>query len=82
MASNCTGHEQRVGERSCDVLRLNPKALQESALFGKMDPNTNEWFDGIVSAVSPACFPVNCQRSVFRLQQRLFKAQGYRALPL
>ncbi|KAL8445805.1 hypothetical protein Emed_005361 [Eimeria media] len=43
--------EDRIeGEPACEVLRVNPKALQESALFGRMDPSSKEWLDGIVSA--------------------------------
>ncbi|KAL8435557.1 hypothetical protein ACSSS7_002402 [Eimeria intestinalis] len=45
------------GETACDVLRVNPKALQESALFGRMDPSSKEWLDGIVSADLGAASP-------------------------
>lgn len=56
-------------ESSCAMLRVNPKALEESALFGRMDPNTKEWVDGIVSAVGATRLqgidcPNNCIPSV------------------
>ncbi|CDJ36189.1 LOW QUALITY PROTEIN: uncharacterized protein EMH_0009970 [Eimeria mitis] len=35
---------------NCDVLRVNPKAMEETLLFGRLDPNTTEWLDGIVAA--------------------------------
>ncbi|KAL8272359.1 hypothetical protein Esti_003649 [Eimeria stiedai] len=37
-------------ETVCHILHVNPKALQESALFGRMDPSSKEWLDGIVPA--------------------------------
>ena len=48
--------ETAYGDINCHLLRVNPKALDESLLFGKMDPNTMEWLDGIVAAVCLTCF--------------------------
>ncbi|KAL8438977.1 hypothetical protein Efla_006922 [Eimeria flavescens] len=42
--------ESTSPEGGCTVLRVNPKAMQECALFGRMDLSTKEWLDGIVSA--------------------------------
>lgn len=36
---------------ACSVFRLNPKALQERALFGYVDATTGEWLDGLVALV-------------------------------
>lgn len=44
-------HESFGITGNCEVLRVNPKAMEESLLFGKIDSNTTEWLDGIVAAV-------------------------------
>ncbi|CDJ70400.1 hypothetical protein, conserved [Eimeria necatrix] len=43
-------HESFGITGNCEVLRVNPKAMEESLLFGKIDSNTTEWLDGIVAA--------------------------------
>ncbi|OEH75824.1 hypothetical protein cyc_04028 [Cyclospora cayetanensis] len=48
--SSRTQHEHVAPDRFCKVLRVYSKALEESLLFGKMDPNTTEWIDGIIPA--------------------------------
>ncbi|KAL8455590.1 hypothetical protein Emag_000585 [Eimeria magna] len=49
-------------ESACEVLRVNPKALQESALFGRMDPSSKGWLDGIVSADLGSASPATVSR--------------------
>jgi dynein heavy chain 2, cytosolic len=34
------------------VQRLNPKAMQRTALLGKLDLDTREWTDGVLTAAA------------------------------
>jgi dynein heavy chain 2 len=42
---------QKMGQRIVKFV-LNPKALDRNRLLGRMDPDTREWFDGVLTAAA------------------------------
>lgn len=36
-------------------LRLNPKAITSDQLYGKLDPNTKSWTDGVIAIIMRKC---------------------------
>ncbi len=36
-------------------LKLNPKSITSDQLYGKLDPNTKTWTDGVVAILMRKC---------------------------
>ena len=36
-------------------IKLNPKAITSDQLYGKLDPNTKSWTDGVVAIIMRKC---------------------------
>jgi len=36
-------------------LKLNPKSITSDQLYGKLDPNTKSWTDGVVAILMRKC---------------------------
>lgn len=36
-------------------LKLNPKSITSDQLYGKLDPNTKSWSDGVVAIIMRKC---------------------------
>ena len=52
---------QRLGVRIVKFV-LNPKAMDRSKLLGRMDADTREWFDGVLTAAARAVVREVCVR--------------------
>ena len=37
------------------ILKLNPKAITSDQLYGKLDPNTKSWTDGVIAILMRKC---------------------------
>jgi len=37
------------------LLKLNPKSITSDQLYGKLDPNTKSWSDGVVAIIMRKC---------------------------
>lgn len=46
------GHETFV---KVAQLKLNPKSITSDQLYGKLDPNTKSWTDGVVAILMRKC---------------------------
>ncbi len=36
-------------------IKLNPKAITSDQLYGKLDPNTKSWSDGVIAIIMRKC---------------------------
>lgn len=50
--SSLAGHANFV---KVAQLKLNPKSITSDQLYGKLDPNTKSWTDGVVAIIMRKC---------------------------
>ncbi|KAM3134228.1 hypothetical protein pb186bvf_013648 [Paramecium bursaria] len=50
--SSLKGTEKFV---QCTAIKLNPKAVTSDQLYGKLDPDTKQWSDGVVAIIMRDC---------------------------
>lgn len=50
--SSLAGHSNFV---KVAQLKLNPKSITSDQLYGKLDPNTKSWSDGVVAIIMRKC---------------------------
>ena len=46
------GHENFV---KVQQIKLNPKSITSDQLYGKLDPNTKSWTDGVIAIIMRKC---------------------------
>ena len=47
-----TGYQNFV---KVNQIKLNPKAVTSDQLYGKLDPNTKSWTDGVIAIIMRKC---------------------------
>lgn len=50
--SSLAGYENFV---KVQQIKLNPKAVTSDQLYGKLDPNTKSWTDGVIAIIMRKC---------------------------
>lgn len=47
--------EQQADFKPTDILRLNPKSITTDSLYGRLDPISKSWSDGVLPLLMRKC---------------------------